>query len=81
MGLGKPQLQAKFEIAAFICYGNIKEFVFENYDKPKCENPLLFGETEFIVEFADSIFPIRWATVVELQVQQMGDFYENHILQ
>jgi len=29
MGLGKPQLRAKFEIAGFIHYGNIKEFVFK----------------------------------------------------
>jgi len=27
MGLGKPQLQAKFEVAGFIRYGNIKEFL------------------------------------------------------
>jgi len=29
MGLGKPQLHAKFEVAGFIRYGNIKEFVFK----------------------------------------------------
>jgi len=29
MGLGKPQLPAKFEVAGFIYYGNIREFVFE----------------------------------------------------
>jgi len=28
MGLGKPQLHAKFEVAGFIYYGNIREFVF-----------------------------------------------------
>jgi len=27
MGLGKPQLQAKFEVAGFIYYGNIRESV------------------------------------------------------
>jgi len=37
-------------------------------------NPLLFGETDFTVGFADPIFPIRYATVVELRLQQMGDF-------
>jgi len=26
--------------------------------------------------FADPMFPIRYATVVELRLQQMGDFYE-----
>ena len=44
-------------------------------------NPLLFGETDFTVGFADPMFPIRCATVVELQLQQMGDFYEKLILQ
>jgi len=28
MGLGKPQLLAKFEVSGFIYYGNIREFVF-----------------------------------------------------
>jgi len=27
MGLGKPPLHAKFEVAGFICHGNIREFV------------------------------------------------------
>jgi len=38
---------------------------------------LLFGETDFTVGFADPMFPIRCATVVELRLQEMGDFYEN----
>jgi len=46
--------------------------VFKIWDKPKWKTPLLFGETEF----ADPMFPIRCATVVELRLQQMGDFYE-----
>jgi len=29
MGLGKPQLLAKFEVAGFIYYGNIRESVFK----------------------------------------------------
>jgi len=29
MGLGKPQMRAKFEVAGFIYYGNIRKFVFE----------------------------------------------------
>jgi len=29
MGLGKPQEHAKFEVAGFIYYGNIREFVFK----------------------------------------------------
>ena len=39
-------------------------------------NPLLFSETEFTVGLADQMFPIRCATVVELQLQQVGDIYE-----
>jgi len=29
MGLGKPQLLAKFEAVGFIYYGNIREYVFK----------------------------------------------------
>ena len=29
MGLGKPQLHANFEIAGFICYGNIRKSDFK----------------------------------------------------
>ena len=43
MGLGKPQRLAKFEVAGFIYYGNIREFVFKNSDKPKWGNPLFWG--------------------------------------
>jgi len=39
MGLKKPQLLAKFNVADFIYYGNIREFVFKNSDKPKWGNP------------------------------------------
>jgi len=39
-------------------------------------NPLLFGKTNFTVGFADPMNPIRCATVAELRLQQMGDFYE-----
>ena len=31
---------------------------------------------DFTVGFADPIFPIRCATVVELRLQQIGNFYE-----
>ena len=76
IGLGKPQRFANFEVAGFICYENIREFVFKNCSKPKWGNPLLFGETDFTVGFADPIFPIRCATVVELRLQQIDDFYD-----
>ena len=74
-GLGKAQLIAKFEVAGFIYYGNIRKFVFKNWDKPKWGNPLLFGETDFTVGFTDAMFPIGCATVVELRLQRMGDIY------
>ena len=63
-GLGKHQRFAKLEVADFIYYGNMKEFVFKNRDKPKCGNPLLFGETGVTVGFADPMFSIRCATVI-----------------
>jgi len=42
MGLGKFQRLAKFEIAGFIYYGNIKEFVFKNYAKSGRTNRLAY---------------------------------------
>jgi len=75
MFFGEPQRFTKFEVAGFIYYGNIKEFVFKNWDKLKLENPLLFGETDFTAGFAEPMFPIRCATAVELRLQQIGDFY------
>jgi len=74
IGLGKPKRLARFEVASFTYYGNIREFVFKDWDKSKRGNSL-FGETDFTVGFADPMFPIRCATVVEL-LQQMGDFHE-----
>ena len=56
MGLGKPQRLAKFEVVAFIYYGNIRNFVFKNWDKPKWGNLSLFGETDCTVGFADPMF-------------------------
>jgi len=44
MGLRKPQWFVKFEVAGFIYYGNISEFVFKNSDKPKWGNPLFWGK-------------------------------------
>jgi len=82
MGLGKPQRLAKFEVAGFIYYENVRKCVFKNSDKPKWGSPLLFGETDFTVGFADLMFPNRCATVVELRLQQMSEvFTKNRILQ
>jgi len=49
MGLGKPQRLAKFEVASFIFYENIRKFVVKNSDKPKWGIPLFWGETDFTV--------------------------------
>jgi len=46
MGLGEPQRLAKFEVAGFIYYGNIREFVLKNWDELKWRNPLLFEEID-----------------------------------
>ena len=76
MDLGKPQLYAKFELAGFIYYGNIREFVFKNWDKPKWWNSLFLGETDFTIGLAEPMFPIQCATFMELWLYKMGDFYE-----
>ena len=73
-GLGKPQRLAKFKVAGFIYYGNIRKLVFKIWDKPKWGNPLLFGETDFTVGFADPMFDVQLHCGAT--TQQMGDFYE-----
>jgi len=70
MGLGKPQRLAKFEVAGFIYYGNIRELFLKIGINQNA------AETDFTVGFADPMFPIRCATAVELLLQQMGEFYE-----
>jgi len=42
MGLGKPQLLAKYEVAGFNYSKDIREFVFKNGDKPKWGTPYFF---------------------------------------
>jgi len=70
----KPQRLAKLEVAGFVCYGNMRKFVFKNLDKPKWGNPLFLGKTVFTVLFADPMFPIQCATFMEPRLQQIGDF-------
>jgi len=48
------------------CYGNIKKFVFKNWDKSKWGKPLFFGETEFTIAFAAPMLPNQCTTFVEL---------------
>jgi len=58
MGLGKPQRLAKFEVAGFIYYGNIRKFVFKNGINQNGETPY-YLRTDFTVGFTDRMFPIR----------------------
>ena len=69
MGLGKPQIRSRC-LHLLLYYGNIREFVFKNWDKPKWVTPY------YLEKLTLPMFPIRCATVVELRLQQMGDFYE-----
>jgi len=73
--LGEPQRLAKFEVAGIIYYGNIREFVFLKIGINQNGKPLIIWKIDFTVGFADPMFPIRCATVVELQLQQMVDFF------
>ena len=38
--------------------------------------PIILGVNWITVGFADPMFPIQYATFMELRLQQMGDFYE-----
>jgi len=71
MGLGKPQRLAKFEVAGFIYYVNIREFVFKNSDKPKWGNPLFGGKLNLPLDSQT-----QCVTFIELRLHQVGDLYE-----
>jgi len=63
MGLGKPQLPAKFEVAGFIYYGNRREFVFKRqirFSEPPFEGVRSNVGTSSIARWkARSRLPIR----------------------
>ena len=42
MGLGRPQLHAKIEVAGFMYHINIREFVLKNWDERKWGNSKFF---------------------------------------
>jgi len=54
MGLGEPQLRAKFEVAAFVYYKNAKEFVFKRQIRfsshPLGELGVTYGLHLYLVE-------------------------------
>jgi len=73
MGLGKPQLRAKFEVADFIYYGNIGESVIKNSDKPKWENPLFLEKLTLPL---DSQINYSMYNFCGAMTAEMSDFYE-----
>ena len=75
MGLGKPQRRAKIEVAGFIYYENIREFVKfgmnQNGETPYCLEKLILP-----LDSQTHCFLFDVQLLLELQLQQMGDFYE-----
>jgi len=82
MGIGKLKPCTKVEVASFIYYGNIREFVFKNWDTPTWENLSFFGEIYFTIGFADPMFLIQCTTLWSYDCRKWVIFFtKNCILQ
>jgi len=77
MGFGKPQLLAKFEVAGFIDYGNISEFVFKRQIRflrhPLGELGVTYGLHLLLVEkrVVDFLFAIIELFLLALTVEML----------
>jgi len=76
LGFGIPHLLSKFEVPGLICYGNIRDFVFENWDTPKWGNPLFLGRTDFTIGVARPMFPIQCTTLLSYDCSKWVIFCE-----
>jgi len=81
MVLGKPQRLAKFEVAGLIYYGNIKEFVFKNWDRIKWGTPYYLQKLILPLDSQIQCFPFdvqlfwrydyrKWAIVAKKRILQ-----------
>ena len=81
MGIGKPQWLAKFEVADFICYGNMTEFVSKNSDKPKWKNPLLLEKLTLTLDSHTQCFLFDVQLLWSYDYSKRAIFTKNCILQ
>ena len=81
MGLGKSQRLAKFEVAGFICYGNIREFVFKNSDKPKWGTPYFGGKLTLLLDSQTQCFLFNVQLLWSYDYSKRVIFTKNPILQ
>jgi len=58
-GLGIPQLRAKFTDAGFVYYGNMREFVFTIWNKPKWGDPIFSEKLPLPLHSQTHFFPFN----------------------
>jgi len=76
MGLCETQPLAKCEVPGFIYYGNISQFLFENWDKPKWGNPLFVENLTLPLDSQTQYFVLNVQLVWSYDCK-IGDFCEN----
>jgi len=81
IGLGKPQRLAKFEVAGFIYYENIREFVFKNSDKPKWGTPYFGGKLTLPLDSQTQCFLFNVQLLWSYDYSKCGIFTKSRILQ
>jgi len=81
MGLGKPQRLAKFEVAGFIYYGNVRELVFKIWDITKRGNPYYLEKLTLPLESQTECFLFDVRLLWSYDYSKWVIFTKNNILQ
>ena len=81
MGLGKPQRSAKFEVAGFIYYEKIKEFVLKNWDKQNEETPYYLEKLILTLDSQTQCFLFDVQLLWSYDYSKWAIFTKNRILQ
>jgi len=76
-----PQRFAKFEVAGFIYYGNIREFVFKNWDKPKWGTPYYLETPILQLDSQTQCFLFDVQLLWSYDYSKWAIFTKNRILQ
>jgi len=79
MGLDKPQPHAKFEVAGFIQYGNIKSFVFKIEINQNGEPVIFLREIDFTIGFIDPTFPIQRSFCGAMTARKLAIFMKTRL--
>jgi len=83
MGLGKPKVRTKFEVAGFVCYGNIRKLVSKIWDKPKWGTPYYLEKLnlDLLLDSQSQCFLFDVQLLWSYDYSKWAIFTKNRILQ